>query len=72
MGNRRAPYKKRQRIDGIIVDGQQDLKPRRCLGHCGEMFHPSHRGNFVCPTCTAYNEELNDKEYKVGVRIRNE
>ena len=59
------PYKKRQRVDGVIVEGQLSLRPVMCLGHCGERFQPAHKGNRICPKCTEINLSINGREYRV-------
>lgn len=61
--------RKTQRIGGILVERQTDIKQRRCLGHCGEQFVPAHRGNYVCAKCTAANNEINGREYTVARKI---
>jgi len=65
MGTRREPYKKKQRIDGVLADGK-NLKPRRCLGHCDQTFQPLYPGNHVCQSCTEANNAMNGKEYRIG------
>lgn len=68
MGSRREPYKKRQRVDGVISDGRE-IQSRRCLGHCGQLFQPLHKWNHVCPECSEQNKNMNGAEFKIGRRV---
>lgn len=63
------PYSRKQRVDGIIVEGQTGLKPQPCLGHCGKMFQPLYEYNRQCPECTAANAQIDGREYRVGIDI---
>lgn len=49
----------------IEVVGQPKRKKVRCLGHCGQLFHPTHDGNRQCPRCTEFNSGINGRSFRV-------
>lgn len=40
------------------VPRKEKLEPKPCLGHCGKMFTPKHKHNWMCPRCAGVDAGL--------------
>ena len=62
--------RKVKRVNGILVQKEEQAEAVDCLGHCGKQFVPEFKYNRVCPSCTKHNEGLNGKEFGVAGKVK--